>query len=167
MSDLTEAVRRLKELREDVERLKSGRNNEGEVRFLRAIADRSTVTDRVTTATGNPANFEWVGRYTRLTVSGGDTETISGGDIRTESHASVQGALDLDGTLTLDGKARTQSDDDRWDKTEWQTHYTWLTVSGGDTKTISGGDIRTESHASVQGALDLDGTLTLDGKART
>ena len=42
---LTDAVRRLKELQEDVERLKAGRDEEGEPRVYISERDRSTATD--------------------------------------------------------------------------------------------------------------------------
>ena len=42
---LTDAVRRLKELQEDVERLKAGRDEEGEPRVFIAEQDRGVATD--------------------------------------------------------------------------------------------------------------------------
>ena len=44
---LTEAVRRLRQLQEDVERLKQGRN--GEIRELRSIGDTAVCDDEVAT----------------------------------------------------------------------------------------------------------------------
>jgi len=45
--DLTEAVRRLRGLREDVERLKAARDDAGEVRYLRLFEDVADVEDIV------------------------------------------------------------------------------------------------------------------------
>lgn len=45
--DLTEAVRRLKGLREDVERLKAARDEEGEIRLFIQDADVAGATDAV------------------------------------------------------------------------------------------------------------------------
>lgn len=45
--DLTNAVRRLKALREDVERLKADRDEEGEVRLVRVVNERATTSDVV------------------------------------------------------------------------------------------------------------------------
>ena len=48
MSDaLTDAVRRLKALREDVERLKAAQNEEGEVRLFFPFEDRAEASDTV------------------------------------------------------------------------------------------------------------------------
>jgi len=46
-SDLTEAVRRLRGLKEDVERLKAARDEEGELRYLRQITDTTQASDAV------------------------------------------------------------------------------------------------------------------------
>lgn len=54
MSDaLTDAVRRLKALREDVERLKAAQNEEGEVRLFFPSEDVATASDAVDVVGGN------------------------------------------------------------------------------------------------------------------
>lgn len=56
MSDaLTDAVRRLKALREDVERLKAAQNEEGEVRLFFPSEDVATASDAVDVVGGNIA----------------------------------------------------------------------------------------------------------------
>lgn len=45
--DLTEAVKRLLELKEDVERLKGATDEEGEVRILRVVQDDTTTGEAV------------------------------------------------------------------------------------------------------------------------
>ena len=49
-NEITRAVRKLRGLKEDVERLKSGRDEEGETRILRLVTDRAVVSDVVSTA---------------------------------------------------------------------------------------------------------------------
>ncbi|MFB1066436.1 hypothetical protein [Natrinema sp. H-ect4] len=49
-NEITRAVRKLRGLQEDVERLKSGRDEEGETRILRLVTDRAVISDVVSTA---------------------------------------------------------------------------------------------------------------------
>lgn len=48
-NEITRAIRKLRGLKEDVERLKSGTDEEGQTRFLRLITDRIVVSDLVST----------------------------------------------------------------------------------------------------------------------
>lgn len=55
---ITDAVRRLKELQEDVERLKAGQDEDGEPRLLFTAQERATVNDVITLTNQNEAQAD-------------------------------------------------------------------------------------------------------------
>lgn len=145
MSDpIEEAVRRLRGLKERVDRLEGQREGEGEINLFRIVEDRTNISDTinarlndieifdrsntddtVATTTGNPADFVWIehilGFESTLTVGAGTTTTISAGTTDTYSNADVDGILDVNGTLVLDAEKADKSGD-KWDFVEWNTH---------------------------------------------
>ena len=73
MSDaLTDAVRRLKALREDVERLKAAQNEEGEVRLFFPSEEIATASDTVDVTGANVAAAEVAAAADALDLRGPD-----------------------------------------------------------------------------------------------
>ena len=73
MSDaLTDAVRRLKALREDVERLKAAQNEEGEVRLFFPSEEIATATDATDVIGANVAAAEVAAAADALDLRGPD-----------------------------------------------------------------------------------------------
>jgi predicted membrane GTPase involved in stress response len=82
---LTDAVRRLKELQQDVERIKSGENEEGQPRLLFSVQEQ-TITEDVNSVVGSDIlNSEVVANDDALDIVGSDianTETVAADDVQ-------------------------------------------------------------------------------------
>jgi len=134
MSDpLTEAVRRLRQLQEDVERLKSG--DEGESRILRLINEPTIVSDVVSARLNDTevvdrtnigdlvtARLNDVGISDQTNI--GDTTDTRRNDREVSDRARADDSVT---TTTGNGAGFTWADHsgsggDQWDLTEWQNH---------------------------------------------
>ena len=98
---LTEAVRRLRQLQEDVERLKQGRN--GEIRELRSIGDTAVCDDDVDA--GADASVSDATGTADSVATGGDasvTDTTDSTDtVATGADASVDETAACDDTASV------------------------------------------------------------------
>jgi hypothetical protein len=82
---LTDAVRRLKELQQDVERLKSSENEEGQPRLLFSVQEQTVSDDAVSVTGPNVENIEAIVSADDLALVDNDvanTETVVADDVQ-------------------------------------------------------------------------------------
>lgn len=141
-----EAVRILRGLKEDVDRLKGQREGEGQVQGFQVVKDQTNTSDTVTVREND--------RDVTDQTNTSDTVTTR------ENDRSV-----TDQTNTSD-TVNTQSGQPA--DFVWVNHLlpfeNPLTITSGNTYTIGAGQSESHGIADIDGTLDLDGTLTITGE---
>lgn len=118
---ITDAVRRLKQLQQDVERLKAGQNEEGEPRLFVAETDRAAARDEENVRPNDVAATELVTVADTLALRPNDVaaaETVRASDslaVRDRDVAASETAAATD-TLTTVGEAVTPA---YWNEAAW------------------------------------------------
>ena len=122
---ITDAVRRLKELQEDVERLKAGRDEEGEPRVYISERDRSTATDEQHVRGNDVEAVDVATARDEQHVRGNDVEAVDVATARDEQHVRGNDVEAVDVATARDEqrdlRLQREHEPATWNSAGWNT----------------------------------------------